>query len=45
MNKQPSLKKVRKLINGKITIYRNWRGDLYWGADKDGKGENMLGKI
>jgi len=24
---------------------RNWWGDLYWGADKDGNGENMLGKI
>ena len=24
---------------------RNWWGDLFWGADKEGNGENMLGKI
>ena len=24
---------------------RNWWGDLYWGTDKDGNGENVLGKI
>lgn len=24
---------------------RNWWGDLYWGRDKEGNGENMLGKL
>lgn len=23
----------------------NWWGDVFWGTDKDGNGENMLGKI
>jgi len=23
----------------------NWWGDLYWGTDKEGNGQNMLGKI
>ena len=23
----------------------NWWGDTYWGTDKDGNGQNMLGKI
>ena len=23
----------------------NWWGDVYWGTDENGKGENMLGKL
>jgi predicted NAD-dependent protein-ADP-ribosyltransferase YbiA (DUF1768 family) len=23
----------------------NWWGDTFWGTDKDGKGENMLGRL